>query len=521
MKSKSLTQTTRLCAAIGLALASIGATSAVQAADTTRVIIEFKPGTPAVAAARSAIAQAGGRVQLELLRQNAVAVDLPAKAVAALQRHAGVKSVEEDARRYPLGQNAPYKAGQEVPYGIRLVQADQLPEMDKFAGNMTVCVIDSGFDNAHEDLAENSVTGDSDPGGAGDWFHDGSHHGTHVAGTIAAANNKRMGVVGVLSGKTVKLHIVKVFGDSGSWAYTSSLIAATNKCEDAGAKVINMSLGGSGSNTAERDNFQRLSNAGILSVAAAGNGGNSAISYPAGYPAVMSVAGVDENKAKYTASQFNADVEIAAPAVSVLSTVPMGAGLAGNLKVVDAKYSSNPLAGSPVMQMEARLANFGLGSAVDPLMAGKVCLIQRGTITFGEKVKNCQDSGGIGAVIYNNVAGNFNGTLGDVVTTIPSVSVSDTDGAALLGQLDEKAKVTVKTSNYAKFDGTSMASPHVAGVAALVWSYFPSCTSEQIRNALNKSALDLGAAGRDNIFGYGLVQARAAYDRLLAKGCGG
>ena len=74
-------------------------------------------------------------------------------------------------------------------------------------------------------------------------------------------------------------------------------------------------------------------------------------------------------------------------------------------------------------------------------------------------------------------------------------------------------------SNYGLNSGTSMATPHVSAVAALVWSYFPTCTSEQIRTTLNKSAQDLGPAGRDDKFGNGLVQAKAAYDRLTTLGC--
>ena len=66
-----------------------------------------------------------------------------------------------------------------------------------------------------------------------------------------------------------------------------------------------------------------------------------------------------------------------------------------------------------------------------------------------------------------------------------------------------------------------MASPHVAGVAALVWSQHTTCTNNDIRNALHASAKDLGAAGRDNAYGYGLVQAKAAVDYLTANGCGG
>jgi subtilisin family serine protease len=122
--------------------------------------------------------------------------------------------------------------------------------------------------------------------------------------------------------------------------------------------------------------------------------------------------------------------------------------------------------------------------------------------------------------VYNNTAGAFGGTLGDTVTGIPSVTASDTDGAALKARLGQSATVSVKATNYAYFDGTSMATPHVSAVAALVWSYFPTCSAAQLRASLDNSALDLGPAGRDVQYGYGLVQAKAAYDRIKSLGCG-
>ena len=64
-----------------------------------------------------------------------------------------------------------------------------------------------------------------------------------------------------------------------------------------------------------------------------------------------------------------------------------------------------------------------------------------------------------------------------------------------------------------------MATPHVSGVAALVWSNHPSCTAAQIRNALNMTAKDKGTAGRDTSYGYGIVQAKAAVDAITADGC--
>lgn len=64
-----------------------------------------------------------------------------------------------------------------------------------------------------------------------------------------------------------------------------------------------------------------------------------------------------------------------------------------------------------------------------------------------------------------------------------------------------------------------MATPHVSGVAALVWSCFPTLTNKNIRDTLNATAKDLGAAGRDNAYGYGSVQAKAAVDGLGSSPC--
>ncbi|MEO2278900.1 S8 family peptidase [Pseudoalteromonas pernae] len=74
---------------------------------------------------------------------------------------------------------------------------------------------------------------------------------------------------------------------------------------------------------------------------------------------------------------------------------------------------------------------------------------------------------------------------------------------------------------YASMSGTSMATPHVSGVAALVWSHFPQCNNYEIRNALSASAMDLGDTGYDYKYGNGLVQAKAAYDLLMEQGCDG
>lgn len=519
----------RCALALAVAAAVLGAPlgAQAQAAAQERVIVVFKAGQGA--ALRAAIARLGGRVAVDLDEVNAVAVRLPSAAIAALKADRSVASIEADPIRYAMGGKslsqrrsaaAAVAPAEVTPFGITMVQADQVSY--NAANGRKVCIVDSGFDITHEDLQHTGVTGiDLTGSGIGDWNTDESHHGTHVAGTIAALGGNGIGVVGVVPTGTLPLHIAKVFDASGS-AASSTILKGVLNCNKARANVISMSLGGGRPTNLEAKIYQLLSDRGVLVIAAAGNGGDTTTSYPAGYPSVMSVAAVDVNKAHAAFSQVNADVEIAAPGVDTLSTVPMGTNIESTLTVGASAYATTPMDGSPLLSATGALANFGLGDTPVPgSMTGKVCLIQRGNIAFSDKVLNCQTSGGIGAVIYNNTAGMLLGTLNGVATAIPSVGTSDTDGALMLAQVGQSATVAVQTSaySYASYNGTSMATPHVSAVAALVWSNFPSCTGAQIRNALTSSAMDLGAAGRDGEFGFGLVQAKAAANYLTANPC--
>ncbi len=424
-----------------IAATAVGAMgSAAAAADENHVIVSYKAGK-----ASKAKGNAFGKVKHDLSHMDAMALVLTAKELKKVKEDADVDYVEDDVKRYPFfagttpSTGAPYQVGQLVPFGIKQVQADQLSDVN--AGNRKVCIIDSGYDRNHEDLGKGTnVTGEYDAG-TGWWYTDENHHGTHVAGTIAAVNNGGVGVVGVNPNNNLKLHIVKVFGADG-WAYSSSLVAAANKCKAAGSNVISMSLGGGAKSKTEERAFATLHSGGVLSIAAAGNDGNTVVSYPAGYASVMMVGAVDEAKAWATFSQYNTKVEIAGPGVNVLSTVPMGGGSASVLSVGSTTYAPGAMDGSPKTTRSGALADFGLGDVVNPTMAGKVCLISRGTIDFATKVMNCQNSGGVGAVIYNNVAGAFGGTMGTTVSTIPSVTASDTDGAAMKTQLGQTATPT-------------------------------------------------------------------------------
>lgn len=348
----------------------------------------FTDGKFADNQARALLENAGAQVLLSLPEHHMMAANLNIKALKALSDNPQIASIEEDPRRFPMAQT--------TPYGIPMVQANQLSQLDTTARK--VCVIDTGYNLGHPDLPDQNggVTGQANNNQVGNWYNDGNGHGTHVAGTIAALDNSQ-GVVGVYPG--VNLHIVKIFNDSGNWTYASDLIAGIQQCQSGGANVVNMSLGGNSSSTSEQTAMQNFVNNGIMLVAAAGNAGNSSFSYPASYDAVVSVAAVDASESHASYSQYNSQVELAAPGSAVYSTYP--------------------------------------------------------------------------------------------------------------------------TNTYATLSGTSMASPHTAGVAALVWSFFPSCSNEEIRNALQDTAKDKGSAGRDNFYGFGLVQAKDAVDYLNTYGCAG
>ena len=118
-------------------------------------------------------------------------------------------------------------------------------------------------------------------------------------------------------------YIGKGLSDSGSGS-SSGVMAAVQACVDNGAKVISMSLGGGGYSATSNAAYEDYYDQNVLIIAAAGNGGNSALGYPASYPAVVSVASLTSSGSRSSFSQYNDQVEIAAPGSGVLSTLPTG-----------------------------------------------------------------------------------------------------------------------------------------------------------------------------------------------------
>lgn len=509
-------QQRKLAGAVAVTLAILtGAYAAATTAtaprkDTDRILVKYKKGGKAHV--QQALKAAGARFHNNFDSLNVMAVTVPVSALEGLKHNPNVELVEVDAPRYAMGQV--------TPWGISRVQAPEAVAAGADGSGVKVCVIDSGINASHEEFAGVDITGDS--GNGQPWNVDNCGHGTHVAGTIAAANNSA-GVLGVSPGK-VALHIVKVFGDDTpnncGWSYTSALIDAAQRCQAAGARIISMSLGGPSSSIAERDAFTRLYQQGVLSIAAAGNDGNGAYSYPASYDSVIAVAAVDNENKRANFSQFTTQVELSAPGVDVLSTRPFRSG---NVEAGDDWFVADAMTGSVQSVAQGALVSGGSCATADAAWAGKVVLCKRDTVTFANKAMQVATAGGVAMIVYNNFPPFFNGSLAPSASTIPVVSIAGTDGLSMLaGKLGQSLRVSTiaesQTSAYGYLNGTSMATPHVSGVAALAWSAAPGKTNQQVREALDATALDLDVPGRDVNTGWGLVQARDAADELVNGG---
>lgn len=300
------------------------------------------------------------------------------------------------------------------------IQMEKAWEISKGAG-VTVAIVDTGiaYENYQEswwrkyeqapDLAQTCFV----PGY--DFVNNDTHpnddsspgHGTHVAGTVAQSTNNGLGVAGVAFNAC--LMPVKVLGSTGSGSY-ANVADGIRWAVDNGAKVINLSLGGSSPSDTLKNAVAYAYNNGVTVIAAAGNDGKSSLNYPAAYDDYVIAVGAtryDETLSYY--SSYGSSLDLVAPG--------------GDLNVD-------------------------------------------------------QNSDGYG------------------------------DG--VLQQTYEKSGWRGYSWGYYFMSGTSMAAPHVAGTAALVISKGVASTPDEVRIALEKTAEDLGTPGRDNTYGWGLVNAAAA-----------
>ncbi|HUG19588.1 MAG TPA: S8 family serine peptidase [Planctomycetaceae bacterium] len=331
----------------------------------------------------------GGKVKWQYETIPVISVEIPQNAVKGIRNNPNVAFIEPDLEVFLKD------AELDNTWGVKRIKAGQ-PHLDGHKGaGVKVAVIDTGIDYTHPDLISNYAGGYDFRNNDNDPFDD-QGHGTHVAGTICAADND-IGVVG--AAPEVRLYALKAFSSTGSASY-SDIIAAMEWCIANGMNVTNNSWGSSSHpGTSVKAVFDNAAAVGILSFSSAGNSGTSSgtednVGYPARFPSVIAVGATTSSDTRATFSSTGPDLELAAPGSSVKSTI-IGGG-------------------------------------------------------YGSK------------------------------------------------------------------SGTSMACPHAAGAAAVLFGLgIPDdnnngMISDEIRSLLSASALDLGAAGKDNHFGNGLVDLEMA-----------
>ena len=245
---------------------------------------------------------------------------------ASTQDEGNVRVIERDGPDFPEP-NDPFYFEQ---FGPQLIKAPYAWSKTDFNSAAVVAVIDTGVQGTHPDLqgvilsngynfVENNGSGA--PYDSGNTADDHGH-GTHVSGIISAIYNNNIGIAGVTGPADVQILPIKVLNDLGrgtSYDVSEGIRYAANE----GADVINLSLGSSTSTRVEEEAVAYAQAKGCVVVAAAGNdSGRVEFQYPASYPGVIAVGAVDNQKRKAYFSNYGDRLDISAPGVDILSTVP-------------------------------------------------------------------------------------------------------------------------------------------------------------------------------------------------------
>ncbi len=526
-------------------------------------LVRLRPGTsPGAAAMLAAELEAGDgrpfRVLSEACRRPCLLLRSPrrstAELLASLRARPEVEAASPNYRRRLL--RLPNDPGYHRQWGLAKIGAPEAWERNVGSSDVVLAVIDTGADYGHGDLAGNMWRnpGETEGNGVdddGNGFRDDIHgydfaasgsggndsdpmdiegHGTHVAGIMAAVGDNAAGVCGVswrarimvLKGFRPDLHI-----------YDSDCIEAIEYAvkmkRDYGVNVvaINASFGGGGSNALQQDAIAAAGEQGIAFVCAAGNDGtdNDATPfYPAGYdlPNIVSVAASDGNDALASFSNYGQrSVDIAAPGQAIYSTVPRGAGLEAWLKTESDVLDVSPLEYSGrtgSAGLSRKIYDCGLGQSAGDFPAGvsgNIALIERGNSTFQQKALRAQSAGAAGVVIYNNVAGSFDGTLGSEGGWGPVVAVSREDGLLLRSRGVHSVNLTVRAGDYGYLSGTSMASPHVCGALGLLAAQYPGDGMAKQIGRLYSGADRIAALDGRMVYGARLNLARSLSQALV------
>ncbi len=272
------------------------------------MLVTLAPGAdPGVLGRDRELLFAGGTTWVMPVRRGELGTDLRA-------RH-GVVAVEPDRTRRRLGSDDPM-----VPAQGHLTQIHWTPQLG--LRRPLVAVLDTGADGRSPDL-RGAIRVDLARSFVDDApLTDHSGHGTHVAGLIAATTGNGIGVAGVAN---ARLMIIKI-ADAQGRASTSTLVRGIRAAVASGAKIINVSFGGSGFSKLEQTAILDARRAGVLVVAAAGNSGQTGnpAAYPGAYRHVLTVAATRGDGMAIVESTRGPQVALAAPGKRILSTAPGG-----------------------------------------------------------------------------------------------------------------------------------------------------------------------------------------------------
>jgi subtilisin family serine protease len=321
------------------------------------------------------------------------------------------------------------------------------------APNPAVCVVDTGVDKNHPDLKGRVLPGydfvneDSDPA-------DDNGHGTHVSGTIAAAINNKKGFAGISTARIVPTKVLSAQGSGTSFDIAQGIMYCAN---NSAVKVINMSLGGSVPSTTEYNALNYAINIkGKLVVAAAGNSSRAYIDWDA---SGTIVPGSADTPASFPAGW-------AVDWVCQNGTLAPGAPNTANC----ASNNVNTLAPGLISVGAANWWDFVNDSNGDGLVW---------VDTNGDGIEqSAEDFAPVACAAEFSNYGAWVEIIApgkDIYSTVP-VSYNYYERYFLFADPDG--------DGYDWWSGTSMATPHVAGAAARVWSVFPAYSNSQIASQL-------------------------------------
>jgi minor extracellular serine protease Vpr len=460
-------------------------------------------------------------------------VEIPANQIPSLLALPGVKAVYPNVTYNvtSVGEGEAISAEEYSPNMLDSaphIGANQAWESGFTGEGVTVAVIDTGADYTHPDLAHafgdykgwDFVDNDNDPQETpkGDSRGASTDHGSHVSGTIAANGL----IKGVAPEATLLAYRVLGPGGSGS---TENVIAGVEKAVQDGADVMNLSLGNSlnAPDWATSIALDWAMAEGVVAVTSNGNSGPN--NWTVGSPGTSRQA-ISVGATQLPYNVFDASIATS-EGVSYPSTKVMG--FPTDKALTDLKGQT------------LEFVDVGFGSPTEFVgkdLKGKVALISRGAgIAFVDKASAAKAAGAVAAIIYNNVAGEIVVVPG---TAIPTLRTTLEDGQKLLAELgkgNNKVKFDVNFNSrypetmagfssrgpafgtwmikpdvsapgvnirstipthdpanphgYGAKQGTSMASPHVAGAAALLLDAHPDWNVDDVKAALMNTTENL------------------------------